>query len=50
MAVRPAGAEERVRQEVLAAAVANNLRLTSIQPIVPSLDDIYRSAVVRRAA
>jgi hypothetical protein len=50
LAVRPAGAEERVRQDVLAAAVAHNLRLTSIQPIVPSLDDIYRSAVVRRAA
>lgn len=50
LAVRPADAEERVRQEILAAAVEHNLRLTSIQPIVPSLDDIYRSAIGRRAA
>ena len=50
LAVRPPGAEERVRQDVLAAAVQHGLRLHSIQPIVPSLDDIYRSAVVRRAA
>jgi ABC-2 type transport system ATP-binding protein len=48
--VRPAGAEGRVRQEVLVAAVENGLRLTAIRPIVPSLDDIYRAAVVRRAA
>jgi hypothetical protein len=32
------------------AAVEHGLHLTTIRPIVPSLDDIYRSAVVRRAA
>jgi ABC-2 type transport system ATP-binding protein len=50
LTVRPAAAEARVRQEVLVAAVEHGLHLTSIRPIVPSLDDIYRSAVVRRAA
>ena len=48
--VRPASAEARVRQEVLVAAVEHGLHLTAIRPIVPSLDDIYRAAVVRRAA
>jgi ABC-2 type transport system ATP-binding protein len=48
--VRPAAAEGRVRGEVLVAAVEHGLHLTAIRPIVPSLDDIYRSAVVRRAA
>jgi len=48
--VRPAAAEARVRREVLVAAVEHGLHLTAIRPIVPSLDDIYRSAVVRRAA
>ncbi len=48
--VRPATAEGRVRQQVLVAAVEHGLKLTAIRPIVPSLDDIYRSAVVRRAA
>ncbi|HEX5148763.1 MAG TPA: ABC transporter ATP-binding protein, partial [Candidatus Limnocylindrales bacterium] len=50
LVVRPAAAERRVRQEVLVAAVEHGLHLTAIRPIVPSLDDIYRSAVVRRAA
>ena len=48
--VRPATAEGLVRQQALAAAVEHGLHLVSIRPIVPSLDDIYRSAVVRRAA
>jgi ABC-2 type transport system ATP-binding protein len=48
--VRPADAEARVRREVLVAAVDHGLHLTAIRPIVPSLDDIYRAAVVRRAA
>ena len=48
--VRPADAEARVRREVLVAAVEHDLHLTAIRPIVPSLDDIYRAAVVRRAA
>jgi ABC-2 type transport system ATP-binding protein len=48
--VRPSDAEARVRREVLVAAVEHDLHLTAIRPIVPSLDDIYRSAVVRRAA
>ena len=48
--VRPAGDEGRVRQEILVAAVQHNLRLTTLRPIVPSLDDIYRAAVVRTAA
>ncbi len=48
--VRPSEAEARVRQEVLVVAVEQGLRLTTIQPIVPSLDDIYRAAVLRGAA
>jgi ABC-2 type transport system ATP-binding protein len=48
--VRPAAAEGRVRQDILVAAVEHGLRLTSIRPIVPSLDDIYRVAVGREAA
>jgi hypothetical protein len=50
LVVRPAAAEAQVRQDVLVAAVENKLRLTTLRPIVPSLDDIYRSAVVERAA
>jgi len=50
LVVRPASAEARVRREVLVAAVEHDLHLTAIRPIVPSLDDIYRAAVVRRAA
>jgi ABC-2 type transport system ATP-binding protein len=48
--VRPAGAEGRIRQEILVAAVEHNLRLTTLRQVVPSLDDIYRTAVVRTAA
>jgi ABC-2 type transport system ATP-binding protein len=48
--VRPADKEAGVRQQILVAAVQHGLHLTTIRPIVPSLDDIYRSAVVRRAA
>jgi ABC-2 type transport system ATP-binding protein len=45
--VRPADLEGRVRQDILVAAVDKRLGLTSLQPIVQSLDDIYRSAVER---
>ncbi len=45
--VRPADLERRVRQEILVAAVDKGLHLTALRPIVPSLDDIYRSAVER---
>ena len=45
--VRPPEAEGRVRQEILVAAVEHGLRLTSLRPVVPSLDDIYRVAVNR---
>lgn len=50
LTVRPAGEEAQVRQAILVAAVEHGLHLTAIRPIVPSLDDIYRSAVVQRAA
>jgi ABC-2 type transport system ATP-binding protein len=50
LTVRPSAEEARVRQAILVAAVEHGLNLTTIRPIVPSLDDIYRSAVVRRAA
>jgi ABC-2 type transport system ATP-binding protein len=46
--VRPAGAESSVRQAILVAAVEHGLRLTALRPIVPSLEDIYRTAVSRR--
>ena len=48
--VRPAAGEARVRQEILVAAVEHHLRLTTLRPVVPSLDDIYRTAVRRTAA
>lgn len=50
LVVRPAAAEAQVRQAVLVAAVEHGLHLTAIRPIVPSLDDIYRAAIVRKAA
>ena len=50
MIVRPVAAEGRIRQEILVAAVEHKLRLTTLRPVVPSLDDIYRAAVVRTAA
>jgi ABC-2 type transport system ATP-binding protein len=48
--VKPAGDGTRVRQEVLAASVANGFPLTSLRASVPSLDEIYRRAVVRSGA
>ena len=45
--VRPANAEGRVRQAVLVAAVEQDLRLTALRLVVPSLDDIYRAAIER---
>jgi len=48
LAVRPATEETSVRTAILAAAVGNDLRLTSLRPVVPSLDDIYRTALHRR--
>jgi ABC-type uncharacterized transport system ATPase subunit len=45
--VRPAELERRVRQDILVAAVDKGLHLTALHPVVPSLDDIYRSAVER---
>ena len=45
--VQPAAEGGRVRQAVLAACAANGLTLTSLRAIVPSLDEIYRRAVVR---
>jgi ABC-2 type transport system ATP-binding protein len=48
--VRPVGAESEVRQAILVAAVEHHLRLTTLRPVVPSLDDIYRAAVMRTAA
>jgi len=47
--VRPADAEGRVRQDILVAAVEQALRLTALRPVVPSLDDIYRTAIERPA-
>jgi ABC-2 type transport system ATP-binding protein len=45
--VRPADQEARVRQDILKAAVDNGLHLTALRPVVPSLDDIYRTALER---
>ena len=50
LVVQRAEDEGRVTQEILVAVVEHNLRLTGLRPVVPSLDDIYRSAVVRTAA
>ncbi len=47
--VRPAAVEGRVRQDILVAAVQQGLGLTALRPIVPSLDDIYRTAIERPA-
>ena len=47
VSVRPASAEGQVRQAILALAAKNELRLVSLRPVVPSLDDIYRHAVAR---
>ena len=45
--VRPMDAEPSVRQAILVAAVEHGLRLTALRPIVPSLEEIYRTAVKR---
>ncbi len=47
LAIRPLGAEPRVRQEVVAACAREGLQLTALRRVVPSLDDIYRRAVRR---
>jgi ABC-2 type transport system ATP-binding protein len=48
VSVRPAAEEGGVRQAILAASLEHQLHLNSIRPIVPSLDDIYRTALERR--
>jgi len=48
--VRPASEGGRVRQAVLAACASNGLTLTSLRAAVPTLDEIYRRAVVRARA
>jgi hypothetical protein len=45
--VRPASEGARVRQAALAVCASNTLTLTSLRATVPSLDEIYRRAVVR---
>ncbi len=47
--VRPAGDETRVRRSILAAAAATGLDLTSIRPLPPSLEEVYRRAVEQAA-
>ncbi len=47
VAVRPPSEEGGVRQAILAVAATEGLRLVSLRPIVPSLEEIYRHAVAR---
>ena len=47
--VRPAGDETRVRRSILAAAASTGLDLTSVRPVAPSLEEIYRRAVEKAA-
>ena len=47
VAVRPPSADGRARQAILAMAAAEGLRLVSLRPIVPSLEEVYRRAVAR---
>ena len=47
--VKPAADETRVRRSILAAASATSLDLTSVRPLPPSLEDLYRRAVERAA-
>jgi ABC-2 type transport system ATP-binding protein len=47
--VSPASAEPEVRQAIPAAVLAEDLRLIGLRPLIPSLDDIYRIALKRRA-
>jgi ABC-2 type transport system ATP-binding protein len=46
--VQPVEASTRVRQAILATSASSGLHLTSVRSVEPSLDDIYRTAVVRR--
>ena len=45
--VQPAAREARVRQDVLAACATAGLPLTTLRGVMPSLDEIYRTAVQR---
>jgi ABC-2 type transport system ATP-binding protein len=45
ISVQPATESPRVREEIVAAAAARNLRLTSLVEVEASLEDIYRAAV-----
>jgi ABC-2 type transport system ATP-binding protein len=45
--VRPATDETRVRRAILATATSTGLDLTSVRPVAPALEDIYRRAVDR---
>jgi ABC-2 type transport system ATP-binding protein len=47
--VRPAADETRVRRSILAAAASTGLDLTSVRPVPPSLEEIYRRAVEKAA-
>ena len=47
--VRPSSEETRVRRAILAAASSTGLDLTSVRPLPPSLEEIYRRAVERTA-
>jgi ABC-2 type transport system ATP-binding protein len=47
--VKPSTEDTRVRREILAAAALNGFDLTSVRPVPPSLEDIYRRAVERAA-
>jgi len=47
--VKPASDETRVRRSILAAAASTGLDLTSVRPVAPSLEEIYRRAVEKAA-
>jgi hypothetical protein len=47
LGVRPATEELHVRRSVLAATAATDLDLTSVRPLTPSLEELYRRAVER---
>ena len=47
--VLPDGDETRVRRSILAAAASTGLDLTSVRPLSPSLEEIYRRAVEKAA-
>lgn len=46
--VRPASEESTVRQTILRSTLEHGLHLTAIRPLIPSLDDVYRTALERR--